>query len=323
MSMLMRRAFMGGAKRFVELPNSPTGIFLAFGVSADGTKLAIGYTDSLSKIWTSTDSGATWTESTGVTSSKWSCIAMSDDGTKIVATAQDDNLSGTNGNGYIWTSTNTGASWTARTGPGKQLWTGCAISGDGTKMVACSGGASMGSLANRYPYTSTDSGASWTARTSLGAGYVEGAAISDDGTKVLITRLSGGAYYSLNSGASFTATGIASSSARSCAISGDGTKMLFGRDASAGGLFSLNSGTTWTALPAPVNNKSSLGTALSDSGALMYVGSPGSGVYSSVNSGTAWSLAGEAFTAWGVRCSADGAIVYASSAGSGKLRKLT
>jgi hypothetical protein len=157
----------------------------------------------------------------------------------------------------------------------------------------------------------------------LGAGFVEGAAISDDGTKVLITRVPGGGYYSLNSGASFTATGIASSFARSCSISGDGTKMLFGRDSVAGGLFSLNSGTTWTAFPAPVNNKSTLGTALSDSGAIMYAGDPVTGVYGSVNSGTAWSLVGEAFTAWGVGCSADGAIVYASSADSGKLRKLT
>lgn len=311
----------GGSKRFVELPNSPVGNFLTFGVSADGTKLAIGDNNSFSKIWTSTDSGATWTERTGVTSSKWSSVAMSDDGTKIVAVASDDNLGGSNG--LIWTSTNTGASWTARTGPGKQLWTGCAISGDGTKMVACSGGASSGSSSNRYPYTSSDSGASWTARASLGAGFVEGAAISDDGTKVLITRVPGGGYYSLNSGASFTATGIASSFARSCSISGDGTKMLFGRDSVAGGLFSLNSGTTWTAFPAPINNTSTLGTALSDSGAIMYAGTPVSGVYGSVNSGTAWSLVGEAFTAWGVGCSADGAIVYASFAGSGKLRKLT
>lgn len=323
MSMLMRRAFMGGkgAKKFVELANCPVGVFLAFGVSADGTKLAIGNSNSFSKIWTSTDSGATWTERTGVTSSKWSCVAMSDDGTKIVATARDDNLGGSNGN--IWTSTNTGASWTARTGPGKQLWMSCAISGDGTKMVACSGGASSGSSSNRYPYTSADSGANWTARTSLGAGYVEGAAISDDGTKVLITRLSGGGYYSLNSGASFTATGIASSSARVCSISGDGTKMLFGRDSGKGGLFSLNSGTTWTAISAPVSDKSSLGAAISDSGEIMYVGAYGDAVYRSVNSGTAWSLAGEAFSAGGVGCSADGAIVYASLAGFGKLRKLT
>jgi photosystem II stability/assembly factor-like uncharacterized protein len=51
--------------------------------SADGTKLAFG--DNGGYIYTSTDSGATWTERTTMGSNQWISIASSSDGTKLAA----------------------------------------------------------------------------------------------------------------------------------------------------------------------------------------------------------------------------------------------
>ena len=69
--------------------------------SSDGTKLAaVVYNGN---IWTSTDSGATWT-SVGATQT-WDFITSSSDGTKLAATVKS---------GKIWTSTDSGATWTSR-----------------------------------------------------------------------------------------------------------------------------------------------------------------------------------------------------------------
>ena len=79
----------------------------------------------------------------------WLSVASSADGTKLVAAATFRN---------IYTSADSGATWTQRTQQG--LWS-VASSADGTKLVAAgidiqSGGA--------FIYTSSDSGATWTQR---------------------------------------------------------------------------------------------------------------------------------------------------------------
>merc|ERR1711966_316455 len=79
-----------------------------FKSSSDGTKLAavVNY----GNIWTSTDSGATWTEITSTGDAKyWYAITSSGDGTKLAATVDDGN---------IWTSTDSGATWTEITSTG-------------------------------------------------------------------------------------------------------------------------------------------------------------------------------------------------------------
>merc|ERR1712159_146860 len=63
--------------------------------SSDGTKLAAVVSDTNGNIWTSTDSGATWTENTSTGSAKdWWSITSSSDGTKLAAVVD---------NGNIWT----------------------------------------------------------------------------------------------------------------------------------------------------------------------------------------------------------------------------
>ena len=112
--------------------------------SSNGTKLAAvvwggGY------IYTSTDSGATWTQATSAGSRDWISIASSSDGTKLAAL----------GGCYIYTSTDSGASWTQATNDATRYWMFITSSSDGTKLAAV--------VYNGYIYTSTDSGATWTA----------------------------------------------------------------------------------------------------------------------------------------------------------------
>ena len=98
--------------------------------SSDGTKLAAvvkgGY------IYTSADSGATWTKQTNSGSRNWQCITSSSDGTKLAA--------GVYG-GYIYTSADSGVSWTPRTSAGSRNWQGITVSSDGTKFAAIVNGS--------------------------------------------------------------------------------------------------------------------------------------------------------------------------------------
>jgi photosystem II stability/assembly factor-like uncharacterized protein len=64
-------------------------------------------------IYTSTDSGVTWTEQTSAGSKNWKSIASSADGTRLVATAEDD---------FIYRSLNTGVTWVKAAGIPQAIW---------------------------------------------------------------------------------------------------------------------------------------------------------------------------------------------------------
>ena len=194
--------------------------------TADGTKLAAADIWG-SYIWTSTDSGATWTKRIPVAGKYWRYVNYSPNGAKLIATTSASSsyistdfgatwtLSGigackiafsTDGTKMamvyclsdtdIYTSTDSGATWTDRTSAGYRNWFDIASSSDGTKLVAVVQGGPI--------YTSTDSGATWTART--GSGAWTSVASSSDGTK-LIAGLTGNGYIytSNNSGEMATA----------------------------------------------------------------------------------------------------------------------
>ena len=115
--------------------------------SSDGTMLAAAATSS-SNIYTSTDSGLSWTQQASSYNLVYKSITSSSDGTKLAAVV--------NG-GYIYTNTDSGGTWTARTGAGSLAWSSITSSSDGTKLAAV--------VNNGYVYTSTDSGVTWTARS--------------------------------------------------------------------------------------------------------------------------------------------------------------
>jgi photosystem II stability/assembly factor-like uncharacterized protein len=98
-------------------------------------------------------------------------VASSADGTKLVAAAHD---------GYIYTSADSGATWTQR--GSSQAWVSVASSADGKNLVAavCDWNSSSG-----YVYTSGDAGATWTEQTGSTSQCWQSVASSADGTKLV------------------------------------------------------------------------------------------------------------------------------------------
>ena len=150
--------------------------------SADGTKLAA--VVSGGSIYTSTDSGATWTEQTAAGSRDWISITASADGTKLAAAVAYG--------GSIYTSTDSGATWTQQTAAGSRYWVSITASADGTKLAAV--------VRNGSIYTSTDSGATWTEQTAAGSREWQSIASSADGTRLAVGVYGGPIYLATTEG---------------------------------------------------------------------------------------------------------------------------
>ena len=184
--------------------------------SSDGTKLAAyetttETTGTAGNIWTSSDSGETWTYR--ASSKNWYGIASSSDGTKLAAVVYQ---------GYLWTSSNSGETWTNRVST--RNWYGIASSSDGTKLAAIVSGGNI--------WTLSDSGAnnwSWNERlVGDGTQNWNGIVSSSDGTKLAATVTNGNIWTSSDSGANWNkhAPGGADvHSWRGIALSSDGTKI--------------------------------------------------------------------------------------------------
>ncbi|MCA9326253.1 hypothetical protein KC976_01460, partial [Candidatus Saccharibacteria bacterium] len=145
--------------------------------SADGTKLAA-VVDGGS-IYTSADSGATWTERTSAGSRNWASIASSTDGTKLAAVVDG---------GYIYTSADSGATWTERTSAGSRNWYSITSSTDGTKLAAGVNGGKIYTLYNGPQLTVTGNGA-YSGNLGVAGALQASAAVTDSlfvtGTTVL------------------------------------------------------------------------------------------------------------------------------------------
>ncbi len=131
--------------------------------SSDGTKLAL--TDAAG-VYVSIDSGATWTqtENTADQVTTFYSVAISADGTKLVAVGTANNYPYTT-QGPIITSSDSGTTWTKQNGTPVAAWNSVTSSADGTKLVAVSNVDSSGSFS--IIATSGDSGVTWTTRLTL------------------------------------------------------------------------------------------------------------------------------------------------------------
>ena len=232
-----------GSKSWFEITSSSDGTKLAATMAPD-TETAPSY------IWTSTDSGVNWTQRTSSGSKFWRSITSSSDGTKLAAfglniiiniedgyRTWDYDISG----GYIYTSSNSGVTWTEITSAGKRYWNDIASSSDGTKLVAIGSNRFFGI---GYIYTSTDSGTTWVQQTSAGSKNWRCITSSSDGIK-LAACVDGYIYTSIDSGATWverTSAGFRNWEA--ITSSSDGTKIAAG--VYYGGIYSsIDSGATW------------------------------------------------------------------------------
>ena len=198
-------------------------------------------------IWTSTNSGGTWTpsEQDDVVGKLWRDITMSADGTKLAA-VEATNM----GNGTIWTSIDSGGTWT----PSKQVdmgvksWSNITMSADGTKLAA------IAAAAGGTIWTSTNSGGTWTQSKQddvVGKPWTD-ITMSADGTKLAVVeanaRRNGTIWTSTNSGDTWTPSEQADVVGKlwnNITMSADGTKLaaveFFGTIWT-----SIDSGGTWT-----------------------------------------------------------------------------
>ncbi|CAE7713940.1 unnamed protein product [Symbiodinium sp. CCMP2592] len=113
-------------------------------MSADGTKMVAGTNVNL---YTSTDSGATWTQSTEPGTGNWQGLAMSADGSKISAAPSSPTF---------WISDNGSENW-RNISYSSSSWTATAMSDDGSVIVVASSSEIL---------TSTDGGLNWTKHTA-------------------------------------------------------------------------------------------------------------------------------------------------------------
>ena len=236
--------------------------------SSDGTKLAviraINNVSDASGIYTSHDSGATWTLSSAPTStngsSAWQYVASSADETKLVATMSNGGIyksidsgatwnltsapeaywvsinSDYSGNvliavsdkGYSYSSVDGGATWTKKTG---MCRTSIAFSADGTKLAAAGPYVTDSQTKNPCVYTSLNNGATWILRT-LPKGYYTSIASDSTGQKLIVAQSSSGfatalgnIYTSVNGGATWTLADAPAGYWNRVTSSADGTKL--------------------------------------------------------------------------------------------------
>ena len=248
---------------------------MAVATSADGTKLVAGaqtYNNNGANngpIYTSADSGATWTATSAPTNYMWSSVASSSDGTRLVASANSTSqyLAGggvqTYNYGPIVISTDSGASWR---GSGVPLWPWASVasSADGTVLAAAASANTAGNWGYGQVFVSTNSGATWTRTTAPLAGW-SGIAASADGAQLVAVSWQdpfgnlGRIYLSTNSGFSWIPTGAPSNSWSAVAASADGRKLAAASSAGDGLIYlSTNSGVSWTASSAPSTAWSSI-----------------------------------------------------------------
>jgi len=274
--------------------------------ASDGTKLVAAVYNG--GIYTSTNSGATWTQQTNAPNANWMSVASSADGTILVAITLAYS-------GGIYTSTNSGMTWTKTSAPTTNFWWAVASSSDGTKLAAAndSGYSSGGGI-----YTSQNSGTSWT-RTASGGVTISVASSSDGNTLIAGQNFfSGYLYVSVNSGNTWTESGVPNA-ADSCAVaaSANGTELIAAA-LGCGIYISTNSGTSWTQTSAPTNQAWDSVAASSD-GTRLVAGSFFGEIYASTNSGMSWRQQTVPTNhAWAaIASSSDGTKVVAAAGGGG------
>jgi hypothetical protein len=221
-------------------------LLLSVASSFDGLKLvAAGSTN----LCISTNLGVTWTFTSTVTN-YWTCVASSADGSKLVAGAYPNQGNGEVGG--IFTSTNSGTTWTLQTNaPIKNYWISVASSTDGNKLVALANTDTNGGLGGIY--TSTNSGITWT-QTSATTNSWDSVASSADGNKLVAAAWlsgffpgnGGSIFTSTNAGAMWFSNNVPVTNWQAVASSADGTKLVAVTSFYGGQIYaSTNSGNTW------------------------------------------------------------------------------
>jgi hypothetical protein len=200
----------------------------AVALSASGDKWAA--VDGGTYIYTTTNYGLTWTAINAPTQAFYydftlQFVASSADGSKLMV------------GGTVYTSSNSGASWTERNMGADSI----ASSADGTKLFAVNGSGHLGAFGI---YISTNSGVDWFSN-SAPVSFIESIASSADGKKLALIAGGGGINISTNMGETWIhATNIPIAFALNIASSADGNRLIASVNQTL--YVSIDSGATWT-----------------------------------------------------------------------------
>ena len=229
--------------------------------------------------WTSTSIPATGTYR--------QVVASSADGKRLIVAGNST---------YIYTSSDSGATWVARTSAGQRYWSDVTSSADGMKLAAAD------SNSGGYVYTSSDGGVTWTARTGVSGNWTR-LASSADGTKLAVAGIGTYLYISTDSGATWNVTGANSGGGyvtgggmvgslfwSGITMSADGTKIAAISNNYYGYVYtSADSGTTWrTSAQILAPNGGLFGITSSADGTKLAVTSYDGQIYTSADGGMTW-----------------------------------
>jgi hypothetical protein len=286
--------------------------------SSNGTLIA-GVVDG-GTIWYATGSPVTtssvWT-SVGPTKG-WKSIAGSYSGSYLASVIGDVNGNGSR-QGYVWTSTNSGISWTEQTGSGIGISPnihGIVTSFDGMRQMFVAG-------YNANPlFLSSNAGQTWTLPTiggtyiipNLGSSYNYGA-MNSNGSIITVTSNNSSMYRSIDGGSTWTyLSNLGANASWPMSMSANGNVIVSQRNGSNINL-STNSGSSWTNVG---NSVQYWQFALSSNGSMILAGGQNNSgtayVYISSNSGTTWTtLTGlGTYSNWSVAMSYNGVRMVAA-----------
>lgn len=310
--------------------------------SEDGSRLILSTTDGGegysqgSPLFISDDYGATWQNVTedveaGIRNN-WSSADMSNDGQKLVAASYSsvEISSLTSGDGRIFVSQDSGATWNNVTPGGSTGWSHAAISGDGSKLVALTGD-DVDTI-----YTSDDGGDTWDTHSVSNNWNWESVSISDDGNKILVggeNTIDASSFVFLSQDGGDNWTNISPDMgdmvfATRTAMTATGDKMVvssvaYNDDTYDAIYITEDSGDNWTTItPEDTDVNDWTAVAISDDGAVLSAVDYNDKMYVSDDDGTSWTevdpgAAGDDENSWNdIDFNATGSRIISTSNGN-------
>ena len=202
----VRRSTNGGVNWYEPPPpSSPSTSVIGQGVSMsnDGLKGIAFLTGGILGAFTTNNGGSTWTQRFfGPGNGFYTGAAVSNDGSRMIIVSGGlvrDPMSGIifgGQTGYVYISTNSGVSWTAR-GTAVRNYSSIACSHDGLKIIATEWTGSI--------YVSNDGGITWTSRLTDSPRAWIGVAVSGDGNRIAAIEHGGQVWTSTNGGTNWIA----------------------------------------------------------------------------------------------------------------------
>lgn len=267
-------------------------------------------TDGAEGPYVSINKGSTWNRRvTGMTFG-----ASSVTSTPCIARSAPSTMYSQTNTGYLYKTTDSGASWTELTAAGSRNWGSVNCSSTGTIVVA--------SVENGYIYKSTDGGSTWSELTASGSRGWEQVFVSDDGNVIACIVFGGYIYVSTNGGTSFTPnTSFGTKSWRGLSGSADGSVLFAAAVGTGRTALSTDTGATWTSLTSFGSAGDYWNTAVSVNGNKLVAAQYNGYIYVSQNKGSTWTEQTTAGTrAWeGIGISGDGSTIMAGTLGAAKL----